>query len=221
MKTKSYSSNSSHFFKNTKNFIKSHENDSINTKDITNLNLSNSLSNGSGNKVNKISKIYDKDSIVLPSTQIPSLVGCSDSIIKLNDANVIFNTSNIKQQNVYPLTPINDAYLELYKSERNKFNSGRNLNDEFQTNKFTPDDSLLNWEEDLEIEQAREEIASMESENAEVNLRKSNNKISFDYNIIKPRAKINSNKYIQQKYYNDLDNNLMFEKRWLNSFVSF
>ena len=77
----------------------------------------------------------------------------------------------------HPLTPINDAYLEHYKRNELINYNGRNLKDEIvqeanqdgqiQSNRYI---ESLECDEELEIEQAREEIASMESQIEEIKI---------------------------------------------------
>ena len=185
---------------------------------LSSANLSNTLESKHFNKDTQHQKNWNKSTLVLPSTQLPSLVGYTDSIIKSNDMNTFGDTMNAKTPKVvHPLTPINEAYLEFYRNDRNRFRSSRNLNEEFVGKHQTVEDHHLNCDEELEIEQAREEIASMESEQAEVSLRNVANGVPFDYNKIKPKLNKNATKLSQQQYYNDIDNDLKFEETWLKS----
>lgn len=83
----------------------------------------------------------------------------------------------------FPLTPINEAYLELYHQNGLAKYSGKNLNDlifdhEPQVN-ISRNIEPLECDEELEIEQAREEIASLESDQIEPQIPK-NHKV-FEY----------------------------------------
>lgn len=206
-------SNTQPFSRNHKSFMKTNEAYSNTGDGLSIVNLSNTFDKKNTNKDSQILKSWNKSSVVVPSTQLPSLVGYTDSIVKSNETNAFGDTMNARTPKVvHPLTPINEAYLEFYRKDKNRFHSGRNLNDEFTCKRQNTDDCLLNCDEELEIEQAREEIASMESEKAEVNLRNSNNGGLFDYNKIKPRLMKNNTKYSQQQYYNDLENDLKFEE---------
>lgn len=110
--------------------------------------------------------------------------------------------------NVHPLTPINEAYLELWQN-KNKLASSRNLN--FNDGK---DHDSLECDEELEMEQARDEIASLESENAEIVVNSYKPPRPFNYNkkATKPSA--------QNSYYNDMSQPIKNNQNNLQTFYN-
>ena len=135
-------------------------------------------------------------------------------IVKQSVTPISLDQSQRMDNNIHPPTPINFAYLELQGKQPNSGYLGRNLNFHHPTNQDNELEDLLKWDEELEIEQAREEIASLESENAELPLQRKNQNLPFNY-WKKSRLDISK---IRNNYENDMAPGIPFDDSYSKTF---
>lgn len=114
------------------------------------------------------------------------------------------------KSNVHPSTPINRAYLELSHQDKNSQYLGKNLNFGMAArHSEQPNDQFLNCDEELELEQAREEIASLESDTAEVPIKPFvPKKLIKDIDQSKQGTTLDN----RRAYYSDLDHAMLFDE---------
>lgn len=133
-------------------------------------------------------------------------------IVQNSAKSPLINQEIAVNTNGHPPTPINIAYLEFQNNSLHNY-TGRNLRFNKNPEQFENAANLLKCEEELEIEKAREEIASLEYENAEIPLQQVKQNPPFNYS--KNPSWLNSR--VQNDYYQEMEDGLQKEENNLKN----